>query len=46
MVSEVAHIRGDAVTVSEHSAVENSQGNGFVERAERSVEGMDEDFEA
>ena len=33
LVSEVARVRGDAVAVSEHSAVEDSQGNDFIERA-------------
>ena len=39
-VSEVARMRGDAVTISEHSAVGDSQGNGFIERAVRTVEEM------
>ena len=39
-MSEVARMRGDAVTISEHSAVGDSQGNGFIERAVRTVEEM------
>ena len=39
-MSEVARNRGDAVTISEHSAVGDSQGNGFIERAVRTVEEM------
>ena len=38
LVSEVARVRGDAVTISEHSAVGDSQRNGFIERAVRNVE--------
>ena len=38
LVTEVARVRGDAVTISEHSAVRDSQGNGFIERAVRTVE--------
>ena len=38
LVSEVARMRGDAVTTSEHSAVGDSQGNGFIERAVRTTE--------
>ena len=41
LVSEVAHMRGDAVTISEHSAVGDSQGNDFIERAVRTVEEME-----
>ena len=40
LVSEVARLRGDAVTILEHSAVGDSQGNGFIERAVRTVEEM------
>ena len=40
LVSEVARLRGDAVTIPEHSAVGDSQGNGFIERAVRTVEEM------
>ena len=40
LVSEVARRRGDAVTISEHSPVGDSQGNGFIERAVRTVERM------
>ena len=36
LVSEVARMRGDAATISEHSAGD-SQGNGFTERAVRTV---------
>ena len=39
-MSDVARMRGDAVTISEHSAVGDSQGNGFIERAVRTVEEM------
>ena len=39
-MSEVARMRGDAVAISEHSGVEDSQGNGFIERAVRTVEEM------
>ena len=35
LVSEAARMRGDAVTISEHSAVGDSRGNGFIERAVR-----------
>ena len=38
LVSEVARMRGDAVTTSEHSAVGDSQGNGFIKRAVRTAE--------
>ena len=38
-VSEVARMRGDVVTISEHSAVGDSQGNGLIERAVRTVKG-------
>ena len=34
-VSELARLRGDAVTVPEHPAVGDSQGNNFIERAVR-----------
>ena len=37
-LSEVARLRGDAVTIPEHSVVGDSQGNGFIERAVRTVE--------
>ena len=40
-MSEVARTRGDAVTVSEHSAAGVSQGNDFIERAVRTVEEME-----
>ena len=40
-MSEVARTRGDAVTVSEHSAAGDSQGNDFIERAVRNVEEME-----
>ena len=40
LVSEVASERGDAVTISEHSAVGDSQRNGCIERAVRTVEEM------
>ena len=40
LVTEVARLRGDAVTISEHSAVGDSQGNGCTERAVRTVEEM------
>ena len=40
LVSEVARLRGDAVTIPEHPAVGDSQGNGFVGRAVRTVEEM------
>ena len=40
LVSEVARVRGDAVTISEHCAVGDSQGNDFIERAVRTVEEM------
>ena len=40
LVREVARVRGDAVTISEHSAVGDSQGNGCIERAVRTVEEM------
>ena len=40
LVSDVARMRGDAVTISDHSAVGDSQGNGFIERAVRTVEEM------
>ena len=40
LVSEVARLRGDAVTISEHSAVGDSQGNGCIERAVRTLEEM------
>ena len=39
LVSEVARVRGDVVTISEDSAVGDSQGNGVIERAVRTVEG-------
>ena len=39
-VSEVARMRGDPVAISENSAVGDSQGNGFIERALRTVEEM------
>ena len=38
LVSEVSRIRGDAVTISEHSAVGDSQGNDLIECAVRTVE--------
>ena len=38
LVSEAARMRGDAVAISEHSAVRDSQGNGLIERAVRIVE--------
>ena len=34
MVTEVARLGGDAVAISEHSAVGDSQGNGFIKRRE------------
>ena len=40
LVSEVARVRGDAVTISEHCAVGDSRGNDFIERAVRTVEEM------
>ena len=40
LVSEVARMRGDAVTTSEHCAVGDFQGNGFIERAVRTAEEM------
>ena len=40
LVTEVARLRGDAVTMSQDSAVGHSQGNGCIERAVRTVEGM------
>ena len=37
----MAHsVRGDAVTISEHSAVGDSEGNGLIERAVKTVEEM------
>ena len=40
-VSELARLRGDAVTVPEHPAVGDSQGYNFIERAvRRTVEEM------
>ena len=38
LVSEVSRTRGDAVSISEHSAVGDPQGNGLIERAVRTVE--------
>ena len=40
LVSEVARMRGDATTISEHFAVGDSQRNGFIERAVRTVKVM------
>ena len=40
LVSEVARMGGDAVTISEHSAVGDLQENGFIQRAVRTVEDM------
>ena len=40
LVSELARLRGDVVTISEDSAVGDSQGNGCIERAVRTVEEM------
>ena len=40
LVSEVTRMREDAVTISEHSAVGDSQGNGFIGRAVRTVKEM------
>ena len=37
---EVARLRGDAVTISEHSAVRDSHGNGFIKHAVRTVDEM------
>ena len=39
-MSEVARMRGDAVTIPEHSEVEDSQGNGIIERVLRAAEEM------
>ena len=38
LVSEVARMGGDDVTISEHSAVGDLQGNGFIQRPVRTVE--------
>ena len=40
LMGEVARLRGDLPTVLEHGAPGDSQSNGFVERAIRSVEDM------
>ena len=40
VVSEVARMRGGAVTISDHSEVGDSQVNGFSERAVRTFEEM------
>ena len=40
LMGEVARLRGDLPTVLEHGAPGESQSNGFVERAIRSVEDM------
>ena len=39
-MTEVARLRGDAAGISEHSAVGDSQGNGCIDRALRTVEEM------
>ena len=41
LVSEVARMRGDSVTISEHHAVGDSQEIDFIERAVRTVEEME-----
>ena len=40
LVGQVARFRGDAVAILQHSAVGDSQGNGFIVRAVRTVEEM------
>ena len=41
LMGEVARLRGDLPTVLEASPVGDTQSNGFVERAVRSIEEMD-----